>query len=52
MTERSTIRWLLTGGVIGPVLFVLVFMIDGWRRPGYDPMTMFVSPWRSAGWPR
>jgi hypothetical membrane protein len=43
MSERDKTRWLLTGGVIGPVLFVVVFLIEGWTRPGYDPMRHFVS---------
>jgi hypothetical membrane protein len=43
MSDRDTTRWLLTGGVIGPVLFVVVFLAEGATRPGYDPMTMFVS---------
>lgn len=30
-------------GIIGPVLFVGVFMIEGWLRPGYDSKGMFVS---------
>ena len=36
-------RTLLTGGVVGPVLFVVVFTILGASRPGYDPMRQFVS---------
>jgi hypothetical protein len=43
MGDRSTTRWLLTGGAIGPMLFVLVFLVEGWTRPGYDPVKMFVS---------
>jgi hypothetical protein len=43
MSDRGWARALLTGGVIGPVLFVVVFLIEGWTRSGYDPMTMFVS---------
>ena len=45
MTERNTTRWLLTGGVIGPVLFVVVFLVEGAIRAdaGYDPMRMFIS---------
>jgi hypothetical membrane protein len=35
--------WLLTGGSIGPVLFVVVFLLEGATRPGYDPMRMHVS---------
>jgi hypothetical membrane protein len=30
-------------GVIGPSLFVLVFLIEGWLRPGYDPAADYVS---------
>lgn len=29
--------------MIGPVLFVAVFTVEGWRRPGYSPSSMFVS---------
>jgi hypothetical membrane protein len=43
MSERDTTKWLLTGGVIGPVLFVVVFLIEGWTRAGYDPIRHFVS---------
>jgi hypothetical membrane protein len=34
---------LLWGGVIGPVLFVAVFAVDGARRVGYDPLRHQVS---------
>jgi hypothetical membrane protein len=30
-------------GVIGPLLFLVTFTIEGWLRPGYDPRSMFVS---------
>ena len=43
MPDRRWARWLLTGGVIGPVLFVQVFLVEGWTRSGYDPTTMYVS---------
>jgi hypothetical membrane protein len=45
MTDRTVARWLLTGGVIGPVLFVVVFLVEGAIRAdaGYDPMRMFIS---------
>jgi len=33
MIERDRTRWLLTAGAIGPVLFVVVFLIEGWTRP-------------------
>jgi hypothetical membrane protein len=30
-------------GMIAPVLFVAVFTIEGWLRPAYSPLTMYVS---------
>ena len=30
-------------GIIGPVLFVTIFTLEGWLRPGYKPFEMFVS---------
>jgi hypothetical protein len=30
-------------GMIGPVLFVAVFTIEGWLRPGYNALGMYVS---------
>lgn len=41
MSRRSVARLLLACGVIGPLLFVLVFLIEGATRPGY-------SAWRHA----
>ncbi len=29
--------WLLAGGVVGPLLFIVVFLIEGATRPGYIP---------------
>jgi len=43
MSRFPRTRTLLTGGVLGPVLFVVVFTILGASRPGYDPMRQFVS---------
>lgn len=37
--DRAT-RWLLTGGVVGPLLFILVLLIEGATRPGF-------SAWRN-----
>ena len=34
---------LLFAGVVGPVLFIVVFLIEGATRQGYNPWTMFVS---------
>lgn len=36
-------RWLLLAGIVGPVIFVLVFLVDGATRPGYDPVRNLVS---------
>lgn len=30
-------------GILGPVLFVVIFLIEGWLRPGYDPQSMYIS---------
>jgi hypothetical protein len=30
-------------GMIGPTLFVAIFTLEGWLRPGYHPLGMFVS---------
>jgi hypothetical membrane protein len=39
-------------GIIGPALFVSVFTIEGWLRPGYKPLKMYVSALSlgSRGW--
>ena len=39
-------------GMIGSVFFVSVFTIDGWLRPGYHPLSMYVSDLSigSGGW--
>jgi hypothetical membrane protein len=36
-------RWLALGGVIGPVVFVLMFTLAGVLRPGYSPIHQAVS---------
>lgn len=30
-------------GIIAPIVFVTLFTVEGWVRPGYSPMSMFVS---------
>jgi uncharacterized protein DUF998 len=30
-------------GIIGATLFVLIFTLEGWDRPGYRPLEMYVS---------
>jgi hypothetical protein len=29
--------------MIGPTLFVVMFTLEGWLRPGYEPLGMFIS---------
>ena len=40
--DRPT-RWLLMGGVVGPLLFIAVFLIEGATRPGYSAWRNYVS---------
>jgi len=40
MERRQRAAW---AGMLGPVLFVAVFTLEGRLRPGYDPRGMFVS---------
>ncbi len=42
MNERTT-RLLLICGAVGAPPFVIVALIEGFTRPGYDPMSHFVS---------
>ncbi|MEI6309589.1 MAG: DUF998 domain-containing protein [bacterium] len=30
-------------GLLGPALFILIFLVAGWLRPGYDPLRQTVS---------
>src|SRR5438105_8135210 len=41
--EQQANRVLLACGVIGPPLFVLVFLIEGATRPGYSAWRNYVS---------
>ena len=45
-------RQLAWAGIIGPALFVGIFMLEGWVRPGYEPLKMYVSALSlgSRGW--
>ena len=40
MNQRRLAVW---AGIIGPVLFVAIFTIEGWLRPGYDSLSTYVS---------
>jgi hypothetical protein len=37
---RRNLAW---AGMLGAALFVGVFTLDGWLRPGYDPLSAYVS---------
>jgi len=39
-------------GIIGTTLFVAIFTLEGWYRPGYEPLKMYVSALSlgSRGW--
>jgi hypothetical membrane protein len=37
------LRLLLAGGVLGPLLFIVVFLVEGATRPDYSPWHHFVS---------
>lgn len=36
-------RILVLGGIIGPIIYVLTFLIDGWLRPGYSPLSEMIN---------
>ena len=38
--QRRLAAW---AGIIGSALFVAIFTIEGWLRPGYAPLKMYVS---------
>ena len=46
-TMRKTIidqhQLSIWAGIIGSTLFVAIFMLEGWLRPGYEPLKMYVS---------
>ena len=41
--KRRRLRLGSVAGITTPVLFVAVFLVEGWLRPGYQPLSMFVS---------
>jgi len=40
---RLTARWLALAGIVGPLLFVLVYTLAGFLRPGYSPVHQTIS---------
>lgn len=49
MNRRQLAAW---AGMIGSTLFILIFTLEGWYRPGYEPLEMYVSVLSlgSRGW--
>jgi len=43
VVARLSTRTLLRAGIVAPVLFVAVFLVEGATRAGYDPARTFVS---------
>src|SRR5437773_9968632 len=46
---QSPLRFLLLGGVIAPILFILVFSVVGATRPGYSPFSQMISDLGAVG---
>ena len=40
MGQRQLAAW---AGIIGTTLFVAIFTLEGWYRPGYEPLKIYVS---------
>lgn len=40
---KLTARWLALAGVVGPLLFVVVYTLAGFLRPGYSPVHQAIS---------
>ena len=40
MNQSQLSAW---AGMVGVTLFVLIFTLEGWYRPGYKPLEMYVS---------
>lgn len=43
LSDDRVTHWLLAGGVVGPLLFILVFLIEGATRPDYSVWRNYVS---------
>jgi hypothetical protein len=39
-TQLARVVW---AGILGPALFVIVFLVEGFLRPGYNPLSTYVS---------
>ena len=43
MNDNKTIKYTALAGSFGSALFVIVFMVEGWLRPGYSTLSTYVS---------
>jgi hypothetical membrane protein len=47
---KLTLRPLLTAGLVGPLLFIVVFLVEGITRPGYSAWRHYVSQLATGNW--
>lgn len=50
LTHKSRTALLLGSGVVGPLLFIVVFFIEGFTRPDYDSYRTMVSELSLSSW--
>lgn len=50
LEKTRSAELLLRCGVVGPLLFIVVFFIEGFTRPGYDPYHSMVSELSLSSW--
>jgi hypothetical membrane protein len=43
MASRTPTTWLIAAGIVGPILFFAVALVEGATRQGYDPVRQFIS---------
>lgn len=41
--QKQMARWLALAGVVGPILYVVIFTLAGFLRPGYSPVRQSIS---------
>lgn len=50
LTQKCRTEVLLGSGLVGPLLFIVVFLIEGFTRPDYDPYRNMVSELSLSSW--
>jgi hypothetical membrane protein len=43
MEERRWLKWGASAGLVGPVVFIATFTVEGALRPEYHPLAMYIS---------